>query len=66
MANDTFEIVILEDGTLQITTRGFGRAIHKQADEFLEELIREAGGARQKRANPERARTQRHLHQHGG
>lgn len=35
---NTFEITILEDGTLKIESEEFSEALHLQADQFLEEI----------------------------
>ena len=43
-AKNEFEIEILEDGTISVTTDGFDGTVHKSADEFVKTLGDMLGG----------------------
>jgi hypothetical protein len=45
MNADKFTVQILDDGTLKITTDRVSAANHVNADNFIRELFRKAGGA---------------------
>jgi hypothetical protein len=55
---DKFEIEILEDGTIKITTDKVSAANHTNADGLIRELIKEAGGV------AERTKRGGHIHEH--
>jgi len=64
---DTFQIEVLEDGTLSIDTDGFTPQQHQQADEFVAELGKLMGGevvVKEKRSHAKQ-HGHHHDHQHG-
>lgn len=65
MAKDTLEIEILEDGTIKTQTDHFSAAHHQSAEEFLQEITRQAGGPMQRNRNPHKKHVgHSHVHAH--
>jgi hypothetical protein len=62
MAEDTFDIEILADGTIRIETDKISPANHRSAEDFLR-FLEELTGAKVERRRKKGAHV--HVHQHG-
>lgn len=58
---DTFEIEILDDGTIKVTTGTVGQQNHVNAESFLQMIAKETGGNAKRTARG----THAHVHRHG-
>jgi len=61
MSADTFNLEILADGTVKLTTDKVSAANHKNADELLAFLAKQLGGAQ---TTQKRGHTHSHAHEH--
>lgn len=64
---DKIEIEILEDGTIKVSTDKVSMPNHANAEAFLREMARLAGGPVERtRKGHSHAHTHEHEHEHGG
>lgn len=66
MREDEIEIIILEDGTLKVTTSPISSQNHFNAATFIKEMGRLAGGlvTRKRRPNSKHNHSHGHEHEH--
>jgi hypothetical protein len=62
--NDTFTVEILEDGTMKIETDPISPANHANAEQFIQAVNRDLGGATERKGKGKHAHTHSHHHHH--
>lgn len=64
--SDTIKIEVLEDGTIKTTTDKVSMPNHANAEAFLREVARLAGGKTERKARHGHIGGHVHEHEHGG
>lgn len=63
---DEIEVTILPDGRIKLTTSRFSPALHVNAEQFLANVVKLAGGAVDRKHKPGGSgHTHGHSHEHG-